>query len=252
MTTTNAMSTFKQALLDSVLCEYRSVPCENDISPGFSDDFYRAVRSMGKAAGGSVVHISWAWFRRVLVAAVICCLIASSAVATPYKPPEQVGLIIGKDGNRYSYSTVWQERGSMPDDLSFQAPCYLPEGFELCLDNSIIDRILLYLEYTRSDGELIMYRQNILAEYHDEYSTPHTNCGMYGTGIYSDHAEIYNDVINDLRVYFIYDPDCKDTLAVWTTDVYVFSIYFSPGISKQDMEHVIRSVVPNSSLKYLE
>ena len=64
MTTTNAMSTFKQALLDSVLCEYRSVPCENDISPGFSDDFYRAVRSMGKAAGGSVVHISWACFLR--------------------------------------------------------------------------------------------------------------------------------------------------------------------------------------------
>ena len=78
------MSTFKQALLDSVLCEYRSVPYENDISPGFSDDFSRAVRRMGKAAGGSVVHISWAWFRRVLVAAVICCLIASSAVATPY------------------------------------------------------------------------------------------------------------------------------------------------------------------------
>ena len=71
-------------------------------------------------------------------------------------------------------------------------------------------------------------------------------------GICSDHAEIYTDVINDLQVHFIYDPGYKDTLAVWTTDVCVFSIYFSPGISKQDMEHVIRSVVPDSSLKDLE
>lgn len=252
MTTTNAMSTFKQALLDSVLCEYRSVPCENDISVSFSDDFYRAVRSTGKAVEGSAVRISWAWFRRVLVAAVICCLIASNAVATPYKPPEQAGLIIYKDGDSYNYATVLQERGSMPDVLSYQAPCYLPEGFESCLDNSIIGKTILYLEYTRSDGELIMYRQNKLAEFFPEDCTSQATRGEYGMGICSDHAEIYTDVINDLQVHFIYDPGYKDTLAVWTTDVCVFSIYFSPGISKQDMEHVIRSVVPDSSLKDLE
>ncbi len=249
MTTTNAMSTFKQALLDSVLCEYRSVPCESAISPDFSDNFYRAVRSTGKAAGGSLVRISRARFRRVLVAAFVCCLIASSAVATPYKPPEQAGLIIYKYDDSYNYATVLQERGSMPDVLSYQAPCYLPEGFELCLDNSIIGKITLCLEYTRSDGELIMYRQDILAEFFPEDCTSQQTRGEYGMGICSDHAEIYTDVINNLQVHFIYDPDSKDTLAVWTTDFYVFSIYFSPGISKQDMEHVIRSVVPDSSLK---
>ncbi len=252
MTTTNAMSTFKQALLDSVLCEYRSVPCENDISVSFSDGFYRALYSAGRSAGSPVIHITWAWFRRVLVAAVICCLIVSNAFATPYKPPEQAGLIIYKDGDSYNYATVLQERGSMPDVLSYQAPCYLPEGFELYLDSSIIGKTILYLEYTRSDGELIMYRQNKLAEFFPEDCTSQATRGEYGMGICSDHAEIYTDVINNLQVHFIYDPAYKDTLAVWTTDVYVFSIYFSPGISKQDMEHVIRSVVPDSSLKDLE
>lgn len=247
MTTTNAMSTFKQALLDSVLCEYRSVPCENDISVSFSDDFYRAVRSTGKAVEGSAVHISWAWFRRVLVAAVICCLIASNAVATPYKPSEQVGVIIHRtDASHYTYTTVVQEEGSMPHKILHQAPSYVPEGFEMTF--CLVDNTSVYIKYERSDGAYISYWQDVLFDGDPEWFEG-CDSGFYGLEVYAPNAKIYTDEVDDMLIHVIYDMDVHDSFVVWTSDTCTFSFDFSPEISQSDIRHIIHSVVPNNSLE---
>ena len=83
MQTHKQLTPFQQALVDSILSEYSSLPAEEDLQHEFSPQFQKWAQKMIHKTRNPAWYYVNTTFKKVLIAAVIICILAATAMAIP-------------------------------------------------------------------------------------------------------------------------------------------------------------------------
>lgn len=217
---------FEQALLDVILEEFSDVPCEQEIELTVSFKFQKMCEKLlRRARHGTVSHVSIAFRRAIIIAAIIAALI-TTAMAVPAIREAIIQFFVRNEGTHYEFSFDAEQAATAPDvaEKIYHAT-YIPEGYtEISRDVSFAGAFYMWSDEIGED--YIMFNQYIIPE--ENNSGPNAE----GTA-----TEILN--LNGYEVFCVHD---EGTMYYWTNNEYFFELYCGAKVSEEVMQQIFSGI----------
>lgn len=223
------MTTFKQALLDANLEEFRDIPTEKEIdleiSPRFQEKGEELIRKAVK-----IRYRSSAVLKKVLLVAVIAGLLILTACAVPAVREAIIDFFFKDEGTHYSFTYDPEQAANAPDALeTVYAPTDIPEGFDLMVED--ISALGVALMWRNSDDVWINYIQSIM---------PDNPTLGDGGGFNAEGAKAEWITLEECRVLRIEDDEWIHY--AWTSSEYEFSISCSSKSMETELQNAYYSI----------
>lgn len=227
----NEMTVLQKALLDSVLNEYRDVPCEKELKDTFSPRFkqwasdFLQKQTMQRIRMRSVI-------RTILIAAILILLLAGTVAAIPIVRKAMIGFSITERKEAMGVTFDPVAAAAAPDKIeTIYTFDYVPEGFKLELDNVQVNNAALW--WSNSENQRIHYSQILIPDYP-------THDGWIGFGNPEDPVE--QTLLGEYMVTVVWSDE--DYILLWTNDEYFFKLIIPMSIPYDSMVQMFLSWRP--------
>lgn len=226
------MTTFKQALLDSVLEEYSGIPeKESEIDIKLSDAFLRKSEKMIQSTERRKV---WRYVntttKRVIMVALIIMLLTMTVFAIPYVIKSFIQIEYYSTGVNYKFTFDISQTMNAPEHIeSVYYPTYIPSGYTEVSNQSHF--LGVYAVWMDADGWMIFYMQESLP--HDPEHPDLDSFNSEGTTISRISIDGYEIVrgVDDESFYY-----------AWTNHEYLFTLICDNVLPEDELVKIFQSV----------
>lgn len=230
MTEQKALTPFQQALLDSVLAEYRDIPVEDTGVP-FSEAFLKKADKLLRAAGGPVSFRTRRILRGILIAALIAALLAGTVLAIPAVREGLIGFSLYSRGESYGVRFDPEAVATAPDSIETPYTLgYLPDGY--MKETEYIHGTVAVLEWVNSEEEYIGFSQFTMPDRLDDHWI------ILGDG--DDPRKTV--LMGDYMTQIIYNKYVY--LVTWTDNEYFFVLELPRSMDEKTLEQIFLSCQP--------
>ena len=227
----NKLSPLQQALLDSVLAEYAHVPEETQIDYTFSQRFEKWAKMLIAETDRLTKHRLSKTVKLIIIVAAIIALLAACAVAIPAIREGLVDFFLTEKSDHYGITFDPAQAAYAPDQVDkYITPSYVPEGFELILDDKSFAAVVL--AWTNEKGEIISYNQVALRKdaTQDDW-----------IGFNSEGVERSSAIICGYKVEILQDVDMYTV--IWTDNKYLYFMEISNTVDLAVFEKMLSSMM---------
>lgn len=222
---------FDKAMTQAVLAQFADIPIrEEDIFLTFSDDFEQFARRLIRKTRGKLWRYVNSTAKKLLIAAIIISLLASSALA--YGPIRNFifQMNLRDNGSYYSFTFNPEIAAAAPDIIQeVYLPTYIPEGFTC---NDLICSVAgVVSTWTNEENALIDYAQfPISDDPRDEAAT-------------SFNAENATSGIILLGEYEVLRISGKSGIMyIWSDHRYYYTLYAEHSVGEESIKEIFESI----------
>ncbi len=236
------LSILEETLLASALADYSDVPPEEEIDYSFSEKFEQKAGELIKKSRSKAWHHVNTTAKKLLIAAIIAALLATSAMAVP-EVREEVMKIFAHDTGTYYYFTADEDAvKNAPKEIELiYSPTYIPAGFAQSNVTYSRDRNFVSFEYSSTDGDYISYKQETMPD------APSYDVGPY---VESEGSKIEYIRLNghDVMQIVFGKPGEEAVVFLWTNEEYFFTLYCSSYDKITQARNTLISIEPDQQL----
>lgn len=226
------LTPFEQALVDSILYEYRNLPSEDELPYEFSPKFQRWAQKLLRKTHNPAWYYVNTTIKKVIVVAIVICMLAVTAMAVPAIREAIIDFFFHEHEERYGITFNPNEAATAPENI--ESACYpstVPSGFELLDEDR--SSLQVYGIWLNSEGEMISYVQNPIPE----NATSDT-----WIGIDAEDATRTSHIIGEYLVEIVWLEESYSLH--WTDNAYVYSLELPTSISQEVMVEIFNSIKP--------
>ncbi|MBQ6160383.1 MAG: hypothetical protein IJK24_05525 [Oscillospiraceae bacterium] len=239
----NKKTVFEQALTDAVLFRQQST-IEADKEPvEFSEDYRKAVGRLTKKTQRKTWKYVNTAAKRILIAAILIMLLATTAVAAI--PALREGLIrffMRDNGVFYSFSFTEEDYARAPREVEiYYAPSWVPPQYTLFSETYV--SLKGERAYMNEDGYLFVFAQHVLWQTEESFDFP-SGIGSVLT-IDSESMEVETKIMQGYEVRILrktIEQGIEEETYIWTDHNYFFDIE-AVNLSDQEFEAVLSGMV---------
>lgn len=226
------LTPFEQALVDSILYEYRDLPSEDELPYEFSPKFQRrALKLLSKTRNPAWYYVNTT-FKKVILVAIIICMLAVTAMAVPAIREAIIDFFFTEREESYGITFNPEEAATAPSSVERQhAPTHIPNGFNV-LDQGCAE-FSSYCFWADENGAVIIYTQETIPE----NATSDT-----WIGIDAEDATRTSQIIGEYLVEIVWLEESYSLH--WTDNAYVYSLELPNSISQEVMVEIFNSIKP--------
>lgn len=233
------LSTFEKALLDSVLLEFAGVPSEEDIEYSFSQGFEQKAEKLIKKCGTAAWHHVNTTAKKLLIAAIITALLATSAMAIPPVREALLKFFVHNTGINYYFTVDEDAIKNAPKELEIvYSPSYIPDGYEL-VDETVCSGFASYT-YLTPDGDLLDFTQEKMPD-DPNYAV--------GSSPDAERSKVdYVEIKGYKVIQLIWDqPGDEAVSLIWTNEDYFFSIFCTAPVTLDEAKQIFYGIQPDEA-----
>ena len=235
MQTHKQLTPFQQALVDSILSEYSSLPAEEDLQHEFSPQFQKWAQKMIHKTRNPAWYYVNTTFKKVLIAAVILCILAATAMAIPAVREKIIDFFFTEHEERYGITFDPEAAATAPRQIgSVYTPTFVPDGYDLVDQN--VTEFSVYSLWLSADSQLIYYTQDII---------PENATNDSWIGIDAENAKRTSQIIGEYLVEIVWLEESYSLH--WTDNAYIYSLELPNSISQETMAEIFNSIQPGES-----
>lgn len=229
------LTPFQQALVDSIISEYDNLPAEDELPYEFSPQFQKwAAKLIRKTRNPAWYYVNTT-FKKVLIAAVILCILAATAMAIPAVREKIIDFFFTEHEERYGITFDPDAAAAAPRQIaSVYTPTFVPDGYDLVDQNAT--EFSVYRLWLSTDGQLIYYTQDII---------PENATSDNWIGIDAENAKQTSQIIGEYLVEIVWLEESYSLH--WTDNAYVYSLELPNSISQETMAEIFSSIQPEES-----
>lgn len=226
------MTAFEQAVVDSILAEYKDLPGEDELNENTSFDFQHWSIKLIKKTRNPYWYYVNTTVKKVILIAIIFSMLTMTAMAVPSIREAIIDFFFHHHGERYGITFDPQEAASAPDEIETAFfPEVLPEGYEVIVKNRTIASV--YGIWSNDKEERIYYSQYPLLD----DATSDT-----WIGIDAEDVTRSSRVIGEYLVEFVWYDESYGMF--WTDNAYVYSLELPNSINDEAMVEIFSSIQP--------
>lgn len=226
------LTAFQQAVIDSILAEYKDLPSEDVLNEKASFDFqYWSIKLIKKTRNPYWYYVNTT-VKKVILIAIIFSMLTMTAMAVPSIREAIIDFFFHNHGERYGITFDPQEAASAPDEIETAFfPVFLPEGYDVIVKNNTIASV--YGIWVNDEDQKIYYSQYPLLD----DATSDT-----WIGIDAEDVTRSSRVIGEYLVEFVWHDESYGLF--WTDNAYVYSLELPNSISEEVMTEIFSSILP--------
>ena len=221
----------KNALVVSVLDEYKCIPEEATITYQFSDRFQGWVSKLIKKSNTSVWHYVNSPLKKAIIIAIILSLLTVTAMAVPAIREALVKFFVEeREPGVYGITFDPEQAATAPHQIEvYYGPSFVPEGFNIIIEEYATSAVALW--WMNENGELICFDQDFIPQ----------NANYSGwIGIDAEGTERESKIVYEYLVEIFY---MEETYSVfWTDNQYIYSTVLSNTIPFDVFEQMLASM----------
>lgn len=223
---------FEQALVDSILSEYRELPAEDELPYEFSPRFQRWAQKLLRKTRNPAWYYVNTTFKKVIITTIIISMLAITAMAVPAIREAIIDFFLTERETSYGITFDPEEAATAPDSIqTIYFPGFLPENFELI--DSHYAPMQTYGIWHSADGQLISYVQNPI---------PENAASDNWIGIDAEGANRTSQIIGEYLVEIVWLEESYSLH--WTDNAYVYSLELPNSLSQEVMLEIFSSIQP--------
>lgn len=226
------LTAFEQAVIDSILAEYKDLPDEDMLSENASIGFQHwSIRLINKTRSSCWYYVNTT-VKKVILIAILFGLLTMTAMAVPSIREAVIDFFFHNHGERYGITFDPVEAATAPMQIEIvQFPTVLPEGYTLAEHN--ITSAMVHGIWADGEGSIICYLQYRL----HENATSDTWIGI--------DAEDVSKTTHIIGEYLVEIVTSQEAYALyWTDNAYVYSLELPNSISEEIMIGIFNSIRP--------
>ena len=241
-------SLFDEAMLDAVLADFSDIPeNEDEIDLEFSPQFLEKSEALVRKTKRRTWRYVNTTAKRILIAAVISVLLATTAMAIPAVRNAIIRFFVVENGPEYKFAFDPEEIANAPKQIeTVYFPTYIPEGYHKEEDFWSISRgwASAAWEDGSHESEWIIYTQDCLPESSDPIAA---------LGLNADDVESEMLTLGNYEVFYVHHLGEAHTYN-WTNGAYFFTLSFPEYMSQEEMQKVFFSIQvdPNAVFDEIE
>lgn len=236
------MSIFEETLLASALSDFSDVPPEEEIDYSFSERFEQKAGELIKKSRSKTWHRVNTTAKKLLIAAIITALLATSAMAIPAVREGLINFFTHNTGINYYFTVDENAIKNAPKELEIMySPSYIPAEFELTFESqSEAVALFGYTAVNSGTEQSIIFEQEIMPE-----NISQTVGGL----IDSERSTIEYLNLNGYKVIQISwnEPGEEAVTLLWTDESYFFSIYCKGAKMIDEAKQIFYGVEPDEA-----
>lgn len=226
------LTPFEQAVVDSILAEYKDLPDEDVLSENTSFGFQHwSIRLIKKTRNPYWYYVNTT-VKKVILIAVIFSMLTMTAMAVPSIREAIIDFFFHNHGERYGITFDPAEAATAPKQIEIaQFPTVLPERYTMVAHN--ITPAMVHGIWIDDEGAVISYIQNRL----HENATSDT-----WIGIDAEDVSRTTRIIGEYLVEIVIN---QESYALhWTNNAYVYTLELPNSISEEVMIKIFSSIQP--------
>lgn len=218
---------FQQALLDSVLVEYRGVPNEEELTDSFTPEFKQWAEKC----------IQWSKTRRfnalsvvkkILIVAIIMALLAGTVMAIPVVREMVIDFFFSTHDDRMGITFDPEQAVTAPKEIETPwSISYVPDGYMIVVED--IAPVAVTMVWVNDDGECINYSQWPMPEDPE-------NDAWLGLDVADTREQI---LMGDYLVEVIQTPNNRKL--IWTNNAYFFVLEVPAELEQEEINKMFSS-----------
>lgn len=226
------LTAFEQAVVDSILAEYKDLPDEDELKENSSFAFQHWSIKLIKKTRNPYWYYVNTTVKKVILIAIILSMMTMTAMAVPSIREAIIDFFFHNHGERYGITFDPIEVATAPKQIEIaQLPTVLPEGYTMVAHN--ITPAMVHGIWVNDEGEVISYIQNRL----HENATSDTWIGI--------DAEDVSRTTCILGEYLVEMVTNRESYALhWTDNAYVYTLELPNSISEEVMIEIFSSIQP--------
>lgn len=226
------LTAFEQAVVDSILAEYKYLPDEDMLSEDSSFEFQHwSIKIIRKTRNPYWYYVNTT-VKKVILIAIIFSMLTMTAMAVPSIREAIIDFFFHNHGERYGITFDPVEAATAPKQIEIaQFPTVLPEGYTMVEHN--ITPAMVHGIWVDNDGAVICYAQYRL----HENATSDTWIGIDAEDVSRTTCiigEYLVEIVMNQESYALY----------WTDNDYVYSLELPNRISEEVMTEIFSSIQP--------
>ena len=226
------LTAFQQAVIDSILAEYKDLPSEDVLNEKASFDFQHWSIKLIKKTRNPYWYYVNTTVKKVILSAIIFSMLTMTAMAVPSIREAIIDFFFHNHGERYGITFDPQEAASAPDEIETAFfPVFLPEGYDVIVKNNTIASV--YGIWVNDEDQKIYYSHYTLLD----DATSDT-----WIGIDAEDVTRSSRVIGEYLVEFVWYDESYGLF--WTDNAYVYSLELPNSISEEVMTEIFSSILP--------
>lgn len=226
------MTAFEQAVVDSILAEYRELPDEDVLNENASFGFQHwSIKLIKKTRNPCWYYVNTTVKKAILIA-IILSMLTMTAMAVPSIREAIIDFFFHNHGERYGITFDPLEAATAPDEIETAFfPVLLPEGYNVIAKNNTIAAV--YGIWANDKDQKIYYSQYPLLD----DATSDT-----WIGIDAEDVTRSTRVIGVYLVEFVWYDESYGLF--WTDNAYIYSLELPNSISQEVMIDIFSSIQP--------
>lgn len=226
------MTAFEQAVVDSILAEYKDLPDEDELNENTSFDFQHWSIKLIKKTRNPYWYYVNTTVKKVILIAIIFSMLTMTAMAVPSIREAIIDFFFHNHGERYGITFDPAEAATAPKQIEIaQFPTVLPEGYMMVEHN--VTPAMVHGIWVTNNGSVISYMQYRL----HENATSDT-----WIGIDAEDVTRSSRVIGEYLVEFVWYDESYGLF--WTDNAYVYSLELPNSITDEAMVEIFSSIQP--------
>lgn len=226
------MTAFEQAVVDSILAEYKDLPSEDELNENISFDFQHWSIKLIKKTRNPYWYYVNTTVKKVILIAIIFSMLTMTAMAVPSIREAIIDFFFHNHGERYGITFDPAEAATAPKQIEIaQFPTALPEGYMMVEHN--VTPAMVHGIWVTNNGSVISYMQYRL----HENATSDT-----WIGIDAEDVTRSSRVIGEYLVEFVWYDESYGLF--WTDNAYVYSLELPNSITDEAMVEIFSSIQP--------
>lgn len=226
------MTAFEQAVVDSILAEYKDLPDEDELNGNTSFDFQHWSIKLIKKTRNPYWYYVNTTAKKVILIAIIFSMLTMTAMAVPSIREAIIDFFFHNHGERYGITFDPVEAANAPDEIKVAySPEVIPDDY--WLEEQITTVHFQYVLWVNNIGERIWFSQAII---------PSNATVDNWIGIDAEDVMRSTRVIGEYLVEFVWYDESYGMF--WTDNAYVYSLELPNSITDEAMVEIFSSIQP--------
>ena len=226
------MTAFEQAVVDSILAEYKDLPDEDELNENASFDFQHWSIKLIKKTRNPYWYYVNTTVKKVILIAIIFSMLTVTAMAVPSIREAIIDFFFHNHGERYGITFDPAEAATAPKQIEIaQFLTALPEGYMMVEHN--VTPAMVHGIWVTHNVSVISYMQYRL----HENATSDT-----WIGIDAEDVTRSSRVIGEYLVEFVWYDESYGLF--WTDNAYVYSLELPNSMTDEAMVEIFSSIQP--------
>lgn len=226
------MTAFEQAVVDSILAEYKDLPDEDELNEYTSFDFQHwSIKLIKKTRNPYWYYVNTTVKKAILIA-IIFSMLTMTALAVPSIREAIIDFFFHDHGERYGITFNSDEAATAPPIIESPSfPDKIPLDYTMVASN--ITPVSVYGLWLNDEGMKIYYVQSPI----QANATSDT-----WIGIDAEDVSRSSRVIGEYLVEFVWYDESYGMF--WTDNAYIYSLELPNSITDEAMVEIFSSIQP--------